>query len=455
LILLVFALGYLYGSYAFPDYYQQVELNRLSDLMAAFEALEAESETVPLEAWENLALQSDALVMISDAEGNLIYWKGTAGQGMQAAKGQGQGHGRWDQTSGNDEFQGVTSFSNLPGEWLVASHRTAEGSNILLQRPMGEVEAAVAAFLTFLQRIFILGMVLGIVAAWFVSRNLSRPIVRLNQQAKAMARLDFQERFTEIRTDEIGELGTSVNELSRQLAETIDQLQAELAKEKNLESMRKNFVAKVSHELQTPLAVIQSYVEGLEDGLPAGQAERHEYYQVIGQEIQTLSRMARDLTDLSQLESGAFRMKKEDISLDEWMGGIAERFLRLVGDERVFVTVNECKGLALRADRQRLTQAVFNLLNNARRHAGPEGRIRFGVKASGQMVEIAVWNQGDPVDPGDLDYLWQGFYRGKREESRGMGLGLAIVDQIVKAHGGERLVENHENGVLFTLRFPR
>lgn len=455
LMMLIFAIGYLYGSAAFPAYYQQVELDRLSDLMEDFERLESESETIPLEAWENLALQSDALVMIEDAAGNLIYWKGTSAQGMQNMKGQGQGRGRWEQNSGNSEFSGVTTFSNLPGEWLVASHRTAEGSTILLQRPMGEVEAAVAAFLTFLKRIFALGLILGIMAAWFVARNLSRPIVRLSKQAKAMAQLDFHERFTEKRKDEIGDLGTSINALSRQLADTIEQLQGELAKEKNLESMRKNFVAKVSHELQTPLAVIQSYVEGLEDGLPEGEAESREYYKVIEEEIQALSRMARDLTDLSQLESGAFQMKRDVIRVEDWMAGITERFQRMAGTDRIAFAWSLAEpDLELRADRQRLSQAVFNLLNNARRHTGPGGAIRFDIIDLGSMVRMTVWNQGDPVAQEELDQVWQGFFRGSREASRGMGLGLAIVDQIVKAHHGERAVENRDGGVLFTLDFP-
>ncbi len=454
LFLLVFSIGYLYGSQAFPAYYQKVELQRLTELMVEFERVELASSEVPLTEWEALALQSDALVQIVDANGELIYWKGTSGQGMQGMRG--QGRGKWDQDGMSNEYNGITTLNNQPGEWLVNRHETVEGSTILLQRPMGEVEAAVSSFLTFLKRIFLLGLIIGVIAAWFAARNLSRPIARLNSQAKAMAKLDFRERFSEERSDEIGELGTSINELSQQLSDTIEQLQNELAKEKILEAMRKSFVAKVSHELQTPLAVIQGYVEGLEDELPANEAERHEYYQVIEEEIQFLSRMARDLTDLSQLESGAFQMKKEKIEVRTWMEGVVERFRRMADTEQIeFQYEIEDSELNLWADRQRLSQAVFNLLNNARGHTGEKGLIRFTISSDLFHVWIRVWNRGERIDSEEIAELWKGFYRGRKEESRGMGLGLAIVDQIVKAHHGERGVENQENGVLFTLKFPR
>lgn len=454
LFLLVFSIGYLYGSQAFPAYYQKVELQRLADLMGEFERIELASLEAPVAEWEALALQSDALVQIFNANGELIYWKGTSGQGMQGMRG--QGRGKWEQDGSASEFNGITTLNNQPGEWLVNRHQTVEGSTILLQRPMGEVEAAVSAFLTFLKRIFMLGLVLGVVAAWFAARNWSRPIARLNSQAKAMAKLDFRERFSEERSDEIGELGTSINELSQQLSDTIEQLQTELAKEKNLETMRKSFVAKVSHELQTPLAVIQGYVEGLEDELPANEAERHEYYLVIEEEIQFLSRMTRDLTDLSQLESGVFQMKKEKIEVRTWMEGVVERFRKMADSEQIeFQHEIEDSELNLRADRQRLSQAVFNLLNNARGHTGENGVIRFTIGSDPSHVWIRVWNRGEKIDSEEIDELWKGFYRGRKEESRGMGLGLAIVDQIVKAHHGERRVENRENGVLFTLKFPR
>ena len=454
LFLLIFSVGYLYGSQAFPDYYQKVELQRLTELMEEFERIERISSQVPLAEWEILALQNDALVQIFDANGDLIYWKGTSGQGMQGMRGQGRGKGA--QEGIDNEYSGITALNNLPGEWLVNRHETDEGSMILLQSPMGEVEAAVSVFLTFLKRIFMIGLILGAVAAWFAARNLSRPIARLNKQAKAMAKLDFRERFLEKRSDEIGELGKSINEMSQQLADTIDRLQSELAKEKNLETMRKGFVAKVSHELQTPLAVIQGYVEGLEDGLPADEKERREYYVVIEEEIQALSRMARDLTDLSQLESGAFQMKKEKIDLRSWMEGIVERFRHMPGFDQIqFVEKIEEGDLILWADRQRLSQAVLNLLNNARRHTGANGMIHFTIGSDSSQIWIRVWNLGHTIDSNEIEELWKGFYRGQKEESRGMGLGLAIVDQIVKAHHGEREVENKENGVLFTLKFPR
>jgi signal transduction histidine kinase len=452
--LLVFSIGYLYGSQAFPGYYQKVELQRLTELMGEFERIELASSEVPVAEWETLALQNDALVQIFNAKGDLIYWKGTSGQGMQGMRGQGRGRVAQDGISG--EYSGITVLNNLPGEWLVNRHETDEGSTILLQSPMGEVEAAVSVFLTFLKRIFMLGLILAVIAAWFAARNLSRPIARLNNQAKAMAKLDFKERFSEERSDEIGELGNSINELSQQLADTIERLQSELIKEKSLEAMRKGFVAKVSHELQTPLAVIQGYVEGLEDGLPADEEERREYYVVIEEEIQALSRMARDLTDLSQLESGAFQMKKEKIDVRTWMEGIAERFRRMSGSDQIdFLEKIDEDDLILWADRQRLSQAVFNLLNNARRHTGINGVIRFTIDSDPSHIWIRIWNQGHPIDSKEIEELWKGFYRGKKEESRGMGLGLAIVDQIVKAHHGERAVENREKGVLFTLKFPR
>jgi len=166
--------------------------------------------------------------------------------------------------------------------------------------------------------------------------------------------------------------------------------------------------------------------------------------------------MARDLTDLSQLESGAFQMKKDRIGLKPWLEDIASRFKRITSEhEVVFEYWIEEDTLEIWADRQRLSQAVFNLLTNAHRHTPEKGKIRLEIGSEKDQVLIRVWNQGSRIAIEELNEVWKGFYRGKKEEERGMGLGLAIVDQIVKAHHGNRSVENRENGVLFTLKFPK
>lgn len=218
--------------------------------------------------------------------------------------------------------------------------------------------------------------------AFLFTRMISHPLVKLNEMAKRLARLDFSARTDmKRRKDEIGELAatfdylaTELNGMMGELQAANDQLHRDIEKEKRLELLRKRFVANVSHELKTPVSLIQGYAEALRDNVGRG-AKRHKYASVIVNEAERMSRLVKDLLDLSQLESGHFDLWWSDVPLRSTLAYVMQSVEQLAPGRELRLNWLPEDEVMVRSDPQRLEQIVTNVLTNAIRHT-PEGTDR-------------------------------------------------------------------------------
>lgn len=330
-------------------------------------------------------------------------------------------------------------------------------------QPVSDASSLLSGFYRYF---FLAAIVLLLGFAFLFTRMISHPLVKLNEMAKRLARLDFSAR-TEMkqRKDEIGELATTfdylateLNGMMGELQAANEQLQRDIEKEKQLELLRKRFVANVSHELKTPVSLIQGYAEALRDNVGQG-AKRQKYASVIVNEAERMSRLVKDLLDLSQLESGHFDLWWSNVPLRSTLAYVLQlvepfatgRVLRLdwLPEDEVMV----------RSDPQRLEQIVTNVLTNAIRHTPEGGRIDIRVQSGDEpgVVRIDVWNEGQPIAEEHLPHVWDAFYRADASSSRqggGNGIGLSIVKHLLDRHQSRYSIANTDGGVMLTFTLP-
>lgn len=290
----------------------------------------------------------------------------------------------------------------------------------------------------------------------FFSKMITRPLVVINKTAGRFEQMDFSVQCDLNSEDEMGTLAKRLNLMSEKLSdsmaalkETNFQLQEEIKKEKSLETMRKEFIAGVSHEFKTPLSIIKAYTEGIANS-PTSE-KRNFYTEVLMNEVEKMDELVLDLLELSRLESGSYQLKPERFMLSELIDLICIRFKKLIEEKKLTlnqVTIEEW----VEADYRKIEQVISNFVSNAIRHVNEGGLITISVTLKNQQVMIMVENTGSSIDELEKDKIWDRFYRIESSRDKklgGTGLGLSIAKNILELHHSAYGVENTDQGVLF------
>lgn len=307
-----------------------------------------------------------------------------------------------------------------------------------------------------LQRVTIYTAVAGIILAamlsLFFSRLISKPLVKMNKAALAMAGGNYQQRVDIQSNDEIGLLANSLNTLASRLQEKISQLEQQ-------EQIRGEFVTNVAHEIKTPLTVMQGFTETMIDGLVKTEKERDEYLRNILDEINRLKRLVNELLDLKRMEEGHFDFDQEPCDLQEIIDQVQRKLSQLAVEKGIQLKINVEKKLPfVSCNSDRIERVLINLIANAIRHTPTGGKIEIFVTPKANQVHLRISDTGEGIAPEDLPLIWERFYKGDKSRVRtqgGTGLGLAIVKRIVEGHGGQINVESKINqGTTFNIVLP-
>ena len=317
----------------------------------------------------------------------------------------------------------------------------------------------------FLIIVGIVVTVISILLILVLANRYTRPILRLANWAQEMRGLDFSSRYEVDRDDEIGVLAGSMNELSDKLERTISELKTannelkhDIEQKAEQEQMRQEFLANISHELKTPIALIQGYAEGLKENINDDPESRDFYCEVIVDEADKMNRMVKKLLSLNQIEFGNGQVHFEHFDINEMLGAQTEANDILFRQKDVklrYQPVDEA--LMVWADEYMIEEVVGNYISNALNHvepAGDEGESVIEIKTavSGGKVRISVFNTGKPIPEEDIDKIWDKFYKVDKARTReygGNGIGLSIVKAVMEAHHQEFGVINYDNGVEF------
>ncbi len=344
-------------------------------------------------------------------------------------------------------------------EYLKMWGRFSDNSWFIMQTPLASIRESASLANQFLIYLGIVGIFLGGVLVWLFSRRITQPIMELAGLSQEMANLNFEAKYTRGGEDEIGVLGRNFNRMSAQLEKTIselkranNQLQKDIQQKEKMEDMRNEFLGNVSHELKTPIALIQGYAEGLKEGINDDPENREFYCDVIMDEADKMNRMVRNLLTLNQLEFGNDEVEFKRFDLVGLVKGViasceilvqqAEAVIDFIADESVYVWADEFK----------TEQVVRNYLTNAIHHVGNERRIEVRIVQDEDKARVSVFNSGNPIPDEDVPKLWDKFYKVDKAHTReygGNGIGLSIVKAIMESFRQKYGVKNFENGVAF------
>lgn len=349
-----------------------------------------------------------------------------------------------------------TDYPVKDTRWLVYYEVVGDKTFAMLQIPITAIEHTIEVVNVFLWYMAVVVLAAAFIIAAIVSRNMTRPIKRLTAMANEIRQLKFDVRYEDDRKDEIGELGETFNDLTERLSTTIDALTYELSKEKQLDKLRKEFVAQVSHELQTPLSIIHGYIEALDDGVADTEEERQEYYKIIYDESNKMSNMIKDLLQLSEFEAGTFKANEEVFDLCDFFDHLNQDYQTLFSHTDLSLDYKPLEGcINYHGDRMKLEQAFRNILNNAMKYAEEATTVYFHTTQTEQMITISIENHGPHIPDADLAKIFGSFFKGGNSGGKeGTGIGLAVAAKVFEYHKMTFYGKNTEKGVKFVMNMP-
>lgn len=280
----------------------------------------------------------------------------------------------------------------------------------------------------------IIPLIVMFFAIFIMTYRMTKPLKLMSEAARAMARGDFSKRIPVTSDDEIGELAVAFNQMTNSLTQ--------------LESMRKSFVANISHELKTPMTTIGGFIDGIIDGT-IEKSKQDYYLSIVSEEVKRLSRMVQSMLSISRLESGEFTLKPENFDFKELLLNVVISQEQRIEQKNISINgLGEIESAVVNADRDLLHQAVYNLVDNAIKFVDENGSISFKMRADSKKLIFEISNTGKGIPSDELKFIFERFYKVDKSRSankNSTGLGLYIVKTILRAHGGKIAVTSREN----------
>lgn len=344
-------------------------------------------------------------------------------------------------------------------EYIEMWGEFSDGSLFLIRSPLESIRESASLSNRFLIIIGCFMIVICIVLIWYFSKRLTDPILELAALSERMADLDFEAKYTSGGNNEIGNLGANFNRMSEKLESTISELKSannslmkDIEQKEKLEQMRNDFLGNVSHELKTPIALIQGYAEGLKEGVSDDPESREFYCDVIMDEASKMNQMVKNLLALNQLEFGDEEIEFERFDLTAVVRGVLQSMEILAQQDDIRVIFRQQEPVYVWADEFKVEQIIRNYVSNAFHHAGLEKVIEVKIKIQDETARITVFNTGTPIPEEDLAHIWDKFYKVDKAHTReygGNGIGLSIVKAIMESFHQKYGVNNYDNGVEF------
>ncbi len=333
------------------------------------------------------------------------------------------------------------------------------GCFFVARTALESVRENVAVSNRFLGYVAITVMLFATICIWYVSERITRPLQRLIHISDQMAKLNFDVKYEGGSSEEIDALGEHINEMSYKLEETIsdlktanNELKRDIEQKIQIDEMRKDFLSNVSHELKTPIALIQGYAEGLQECINDNQESREFYCEVIIDEARKMNGMVQKLLTLNQIEFGNDSIIMERFDITALVNNIINSMQLLADQKSVKITCNAKHPIYVWSDEYKIEEVFTNYMSNALNHVENENRIDVRILQQEKEVTVSVFNTGKPIPEEDIDKIWIRFYKVDKARTReygGSGIGLSIVKAIMNSLNQKCGVVNYENGVGF------
>ena len=365
--------------------------------------------------------------------------------------------------SSNDNYTLQKVYDERLGDYYLEIWGTLDnGYSIILRTPIQGIKDNVNISTTLIKYVGGAILAVGIIAAFVVSTYITRPIKQLSNIAEKMSEMDFNARYEGSDKGEIGLLGKSMNNMSEKLEQNIAELKKanlelkkDIDKKEKLEIMRTDFLSNVSHELKTPIALIQGYAEGLKEGITDDPESMEFYCDVIMDEANKMNTMVKRLLTLNQIEFGNDELEMERFDINELIASVADANAIRAGQKNMSIIFdNRNEHNFVWADEYKTEEVLTNYISNALNHCDGKRAIEVRTEKSenGGTITVTVYNSGKNIADEDLERIWEKFYKTDKARTReygGNGIGLSIVKAIMDSMGQEYGVRNVSDGVEF------
>lgn len=375
-----------------------------------------------------VAVSGGALLEVRDANGALL---------LEAARGLGPGP--------RGGLGPIRQFAGTYGTPRVLPIVVA-GKNVgtaSIRFPKDSLPPAERQLRNALTRTTVIGVAIAAAVALLVGLVVTQAIIRpLRRLTEAVQRLGRGERSARANLEAPGELG--------ELAAAVDTMAANLERE---DELRKALTADVAHELRTPVTILTAHCEAMLDGITEATPE---HIGSLYEEVQRLGRLIEDLETLASAEAAGLRLERGRVELDAVVRTTAELLAPRFEAAEVTIDLHADRGLVVSGDERRLGQVVRNLLTNALAFTGTGGNVDVELAARNGIIQLTVADTGIGIPPDELPHIFERFWRGRGTRTAGSGIGLAVVDELVRAHGGTVSAESQAGkGARFTVELPR
>ncbi len=355
----------------------------------------------------------------------------------------------------------VIDIRETDGNQYIDFQRTlSDGTEIEIFSYKGNVDTNAGVALYFVWASILIIFI--IVSIFFIiySGRFTKPLIKMSKITEKMSNMDFSEKLSVKTNDEIGELSSSINNLSDSLDHTLQdlneknqKLQDDIEKKQTLDELRKEFISSISHELKTPIAIVRGYAEGAELMLQSGDTKgASEYCDIIIKESDKMNALVFELLELSRFEIGDSRLECEEFELNTFIHDYIDSEKIVFEEKGIKCETQIPTDVICFGDIIKLNMVLNNYVSNAVSHASGEKLIRITCEETDNKIRVKIFNTGEQIKDEDIGKIWDSFYRADKARSRSegrFGLGLSIVSAIQNLHENEYGVENTDGGVTF------
>ncbi|MCR4946834.1 MAG: HAMP domain-containing histidine kinase [Lachnospiraceae bacterium] len=421
--------------------------------------------------FEQLCSESNLDIQIMGADGSIVC---SSSPNREAAREQflsvifGGGEKNHRQQVSADENYSIYRDMDMrtKSEYLLLWGTLYDGNLVLIRTALASIRESAVLSNRFMTYIGIFVCVVTIVISTLLAQRTAKPIVQLTDISKRMAELDFTAKYPEdkMNVTEVGELGHYMNVMSESLEKTISELKTannelmrDNEKKTRIDEMRKEFLSNVSHELKTPLALVQGYAEGLKECVNDDPESINFYCDVIMDETERMSRMVQKLLTLNRLEFDTKAVELERFNLTELVKGVSSTMMVMMGQKGIELIFDE-PDYFVWADEFEVEEVVTNYLSNAINHCDGAKKIHVSMEDREKTVRLLVENTGDNIPEEELEKIWIKFYKVDKARTReygGSGIGLSIVKAIMESLNRDYGVYNTPEGVCFYAEFEK
>ncbi|NFI06462.1 HAMP domain-containing histidine kinase [Clostridium botulinum] len=400
-----------------------------------------------------ISFNNNANIVVTDEYRNVIYFTNVLQKGLVTIP-------KKEDLSHFKNIEKTNTRSVYTSYRKIKFYNSEEKYNLYLTAPLQPVSEASKVLFLLIPYIGLVVILISVIGGLIYSKVISKPLISMNKVAKEMAKLDFTKKCTVKGEDEIGELSQSLNDLSNNLRISMEELQRaneqlldDIAKEREIEKKRREFIATISHELKTPITILKGQIEGMLSNIGIYK-DRDKYLKRNLEVLNDMEYMVKETLEISKLESQGFKPRKEQVSLSKIVEECIYNISFIAKRKNIFIDKNINEDLFVHGDSKLLKKVVNNIITNAINHSPESEKVYANLHEEKDEIVLKVENTGIYIEENELKEIFKPFYRIEKSRNRksgGSGLGLYIVKMILDAHNGKYSISNNEKGVEFKL----